>query len=228
MGGRKDGMQLRQDGALFDGNGGADELAARKLVAGGGALAAWREFDQFWLRYPRKVSKETSRRAWAKLTPAERSAAVASLNLHVAQWTASGTEKQFIPHPSTWLNAKRWEDELPSVPWRARWEPLLICWDGWKPWCDACIRRSKVNDTLVLDVGGDDWDGFSEHECEGTLVRLHIAQDFDPTFGQGPYWSAGTGMPLTRVKAFAVACQRGVRDALAVRERWGCDLVIPR
>jgi hypothetical protein len=23
-----------------------------------------------------------------------------------------GTERQFIPHPATWLNGERWEDEL--------------------------------------------------------------------------------------------------------------------
>jgi hypothetical protein len=25
-----------------------------------------------------------------------------------------GTEKQYIPHPSTWLNGERWEDDLES------------------------------------------------------------------------------------------------------------------
>ena len=30
-----------------------------------------------------------------------------------AQWQDNGG--QFIPHPSTWLNQRRWEDELPKA-----------------------------------------------------------------------------------------------------------------
>jgi hypothetical protein len=35
----------------------------------------------------------------------------------------SETEKQFIPNPATWLNAKRWEDEVIATQ-----KPIM----GWK------------------------------------------------------------------------------------------------
>ena len=31
---------------------------------------------------------------------------------YIRFWRHNKTEKQFIPHPSTWLNQRRWEDEI--------------------------------------------------------------------------------------------------------------------
>ena len=31
---------------------------------------------------------------------------------YIKLWIHNKTEKQFIPHPSTWLNQRRWEDEI--------------------------------------------------------------------------------------------------------------------
>jgi len=65
-------------------------------------------FLEFWHEYPRKVGKGAAEKAWDHIHPdvvlADRIlAAVAS-----AQWS---NETKFIPHPATWLNEKRWEDE---------------------------------------------------------------------------------------------------------------------
>ena len=35
-----------------------------------------------------------------------------ALPLHVKHWESKATAKEHIPHPSTWLNNKCWEDEL--------------------------------------------------------------------------------------------------------------------
>lgn len=68
------------------------------------------EFDTFWAQYPRKIGKEAARRAFAKAmkkTTAEKIAAgVEALRIQVA-----GKDQQFTPHPATWLNAGRWDDE---------------------------------------------------------------------------------------------------------------------
>lgn len=72
-------------------------------------------FDRFWRLYPRKVGKANAQKAWGKLKVHsalfDRMAAALAVWSVSADWTKDGG--QFIPHPATWLNGKRWEDELP-------------------------------------------------------------------------------------------------------------------
>lgn len=69
----------------------------------------------FWSVYPRHVDKQRARKAWAKLKPDE--ALVETILRAVKaqttceQWTRDGGA--YIPYPATWLNGRRWEDELP-------------------------------------------------------------------------------------------------------------------
>lgn len=68
------------------------------------------DFTEFYDVYPRHVGKQAAARAFKKaakkvspsviITAAERLAADPNL-----------PEKQFIPHPATWLNQGRWDDE---------------------------------------------------------------------------------------------------------------------
>lgn len=73
------------------------------------------DFEKFWTAYPRKTGKAQASKAWSKLKPADRATAIDILPAHVAYWTRAGTATQFIPHPATWVNGRRWEDELPST-----------------------------------------------------------------------------------------------------------------
>ena len=71
-------------------------------------------FNQFWSAYPRKEAKQNAIRAWNKLRPDEALtrqilAAVERFRLD-PQW--SKENGQFIPHPATFLNGRRWEDVL--------------------------------------------------------------------------------------------------------------------
>lgn len=72
-----------------------------------------RRFEKFWAAYPRKVGKDAARKAFDKRKPDD--ALVASmLNAIDAQGRSEDWRKdngQFIPHPSTWLNEGRWQDE---------------------------------------------------------------------------------------------------------------------
>jgi hypothetical protein len=70
------------------------------------------EFAEFWGTWPRKVAKRDAEKAWSKLTPADKASALEALPLHVKHWRRNGTERQYIPHPATWLNGGRWEDEI--------------------------------------------------------------------------------------------------------------------
>lgn len=72
-------------------------------------------FDAFWLAYPRKAGKAAARKAYDRATrghPDLHPRILAALAEHSAseQWTRDGGK--FIPHPATWLNQGRWDDEL--------------------------------------------------------------------------------------------------------------------
>jgi hypothetical protein len=73
-------------------------------------------FGAFWQMYPRRVSRHEAQRAWGRLTPQERIECLRVLPLHLEQWERNGTEDRFIPHASTWLNQRRFEDEFKSAP----------------------------------------------------------------------------------------------------------------
>ena len=73
-------------------------------------------FEQFWSAYPAKKAKPAAVKAWAKLHPDEQMQAeiLAAIERErrSEQWTRDGG--RFIPHPTTWLNQRRWEDEVPA------------------------------------------------------------------------------------------------------------------
>lgn len=71
-------------------------------------------FMAFWQDYPRKKNRQQAIKAWRRMTETERGLATAALPAHVEYWRTGKVEEQFIPHGSSWLNGKRWEDELVS------------------------------------------------------------------------------------------------------------------
>ena len=69
-------------------------------------------FDAFWVAYPRKVSKKTAARAWAKLKVDANMFRRIMASLETVKKTEQWQNIQFIPHPTTWLNGERWNDEV--------------------------------------------------------------------------------------------------------------------
>jgi len=67
------------------------------------------DFDLFWDLYPKKVGIETARKAWKKLKPNQPLFDLIKTHLSYAY---IATDKQFIPNGSTYLNQKRWTDEV--------------------------------------------------------------------------------------------------------------------
>jgi hypothetical protein len=74
------------------------------------------DFAPWYALYPRKVSRQRAVRAWVALSPDDRAAAMAAVPHHAALFANREPDK--IPHPATWLNDRRWEDQLP-IPFRA-------------------------------------------------------------------------------------------------------------
>lgn len=73
-------------------------------------------FADFWELYPRKIGKGAAEKSWKVAIKREDPVVIlARLHERVEWWRRARTEKQFIPHPATWLNQKRWDDELDPI-----------------------------------------------------------------------------------------------------------------
>jgi hypothetical protein len=71
-------------------------------------------FDIFWQAYPRKVGKEAARRKFARAV--EQGVTLDAMLATIEQWRGEWASRpQFTPHPATWLNQGRWDDD-PPVP----------------------------------------------------------------------------------------------------------------
>lgn len=66
------------------------------------------EFEKFYSAYPKKISRANAERAWKK-QKCIFSEVMPALERQRKLWN----DPQFIPHPASWLNGRRWEDELP-------------------------------------------------------------------------------------------------------------------
>lgn len=72
-------------------------------------------FQAFWEAYPRGIGKGSARTAFAKALKLSSANEIIQGAIAYSQHCKEmGTEKKYIPHPSTWLNAERWEDDLES------------------------------------------------------------------------------------------------------------------
>ena len=75
-------------------------------------------FDRFWESFPRKVGKGAAWRVWARLRPdaalLDKMRDTLAWQSRDPQWLKNGG--QYIPHPQTWLNQERWNDQPVDVP----------------------------------------------------------------------------------------------------------------
>lgn len=73
-------------------------------------------FEAFYKAYPRKVNRPGALKAWKKIDSVEevfdRIVRAVAVQARSERWTKD--EGEYIPHPATWLNQRRWEDELRS------------------------------------------------------------------------------------------------------------------
>jgi len=86
-------------------------------------------FLAFWKSYPRKVGKPAAQRTWKNAllnleylekksnSPGDREPLIPKIMAGLERWkeTEQWQEEKFIPHPATFLNQRRWEDEPPDT-----------------------------------------------------------------------------------------------------------------
>ena len=79
-----------------------------------------RLFQMFWEAYPRKVAKVVAEDAFHKTVSGDKDPVglvnrmIAALEVQKKDWNWVKDEGRFIPHPTTWLNQRRWEDVVTS------------------------------------------------------------------------------------------------------------------
>ena len=69
-------------------------------------------FESFWKVYPRKVGKEKCRNWFKSHKPKEELVQKMIEAVEEQKKSKQWSDPQYIPHPYTWLNQGRWEDEL--------------------------------------------------------------------------------------------------------------------
>lgn len=74
-------------------------------------------FARFWSVYPKKKAKQDALKAWMKLKPSEEfTEKIICAVEKQKEWEDWKKENgQYIPHPATWLNQGRWDDECNTV-----------------------------------------------------------------------------------------------------------------
>ncbi len=70
------------------------------------------EFEAFWKEYPRKIAKAEAYRVWKKANLPALDVVLLAISKQKGckQWKQDGGK--YIPHPSTWINQGRWDDEV--------------------------------------------------------------------------------------------------------------------
>lgn len=75
-------------------------------------ISPQKQFDQFWNEYPRKVAKGLARHAFAKaLTKTDSNTIMDAIR----RYAQTNPDLKFTPHPATWLNHERWNDQLENM-----------------------------------------------------------------------------------------------------------------
>ena len=72
---------------------------------------ALRRFETFWDLYGKKISRVKCESKWQKMTEEEQLKAIEVLPRHKKLWDTYGSY-EYVPHPLTWINQKKWEDEI--------------------------------------------------------------------------------------------------------------------
>ncbi len=71
-------------------------------------------FNSLWSIYPRKEKKQYALECFVRLDPSPDLVQTIRLGIERAKKSKNWTKIEFIPHFSTYLNQRRWEDEIPE------------------------------------------------------------------------------------------------------------------
>lgn len=134
-------------------------------------------FEGFWKAYPKKIGKGAAQKAWGKVRPSQglisQILGAVEIQKQCEQWQKDGG--QYIPNPATWLNQKRWEDEVKTTDQHLPLDPKPEIPSS----CDRCGLEPPVNNE------------FGRWLCQGCFdIELEKSEEgkkrFMATFGNRP------------------------------------------
>jgi hypothetical protein len=67
-------------------------------------------FAEFWKLYPKRVAKEAARKAFSKLDMTDELFDEIAKAIIIQELDTD--DLTYVPYPASWLNARRWEDEI--------------------------------------------------------------------------------------------------------------------
>lgn len=100
-------------------------------------------FEEFWNVYPRKAGKEAARKAFVKAFQADGEDVLAGATRY-ANDPYLPQDKNFIPHPATWLNAGRWSDDPLPPRERSKDELALIAAEQARKAREASLKATEA------------------------------------------------------------------------------------
>lgn len=112
-------------------------------------------FEEWWTIYPRRIGKGAARKAYAKaVRSVPRSRLLEAATAYAV--TREGEDQNFTPHPSTWLNQERWNDE-PEAPRQDTPGPNQRRPGGSRPSAHSGLLAAGL--ALASGFAGEDGDG---------------------------------------------------------------------
>lgn len=74
------------------------------------------DFEEFWKIYPRREGKASAWKSWQRLNMPQRRKAYVALKAQMSVLTSKAKDARgnFCPHPATWINQGRFDDDLTS------------------------------------------------------------------------------------------------------------------
>ena len=86
------------------------------------------KFEEWWLWYDYKISKDKAKKSWNKLNEQEKDLALQSVQAYVI----STPDKSFRKHPTTYLNQKSFNDEIitRNTTSQSRVSPKVTAWES--------------------------------------------------------------------------------------------------
>jgi len=126
-------------------------------------------FDLFWEAYPRKVGKQECLKIWLNPKKKEIRPSIEELvrALKIQKQSEDWTKEngRYIPHPSTWLNQGRWDDEL-RMPQETPGGDLKP-----KTYAQAQDAERRTMVKMLKEIQND---GKSESDSGGTSKTTHL------------------------------------------------------
>lgn len=113
-------------------------------------------FDTFWAAYPKHQDKQGAKKAFEKLNVDQTLldlmlSAIAAWK-RTDQWTKDNG--QYIPMPATWLNRRRWEDDIPVAVQAAKGKTVLAQQYEQRDWKESeMAEKLGVDDLFKVGAG---------------------------------------------------------------------------